>query len=199
MPAPHGTFVPLISPSWVQDVPGWRAQLVCQAWTSPAQGTPQAPGLGEGTIVFVPDCSHCLLCEKEPWPQAPATLGGVEQESPGYGSARSVVWLVPKCYLQAVRWASCNMYTPSVFPLSPLLLLSLPHPPSFHRASTFFPFDSFEPLLALRPCPRGPPSGNPPDRAAHSSLSSPPGTLKSSTAHPHHPGVLLGQVKHCAL
>lgn len=86
-------------------------------------------------------------------PMAPATLGRVGQEGPGYGIVRCEAWLAPKCYLQAVSWTPCIRIPLSTFTLRPLLLLFLSHPPSLHRASAIFPSNTIESLLALRPCP----------------------------------------------
>ena len=47
VPAPWEDLCPFNRSFLVQDVPGQRAQPGCQAWASPAQGTPHALGLGE--------------------------------------------------------------------------------------------------------------------------------------------------------
>lgn len=47
VPAPWEDLCPFNRSFLVQDVPGQRAQPGCQAWASPAQGTPHALGLRE--------------------------------------------------------------------------------------------------------------------------------------------------------
>lgn len=73
VPAPYGDLCPFNRSSQVQDVPGRRAQLQCQAWASPAQGTPRVLGWGWGGHLGL-GCRHWLPCGPQS-PQAEQVVG----------------------------------------------------------------------------------------------------------------------------
>jgi len=91
VPAPHGTFVPLISP------PGYRtSQGGGRSWCArPGQALPRAlPRLhdwGKVPLSLSQITAIAFLWER---PMVPATLGRVGQEGPGYGIVRCEAWLL---------------------------------------------------------------------------------------------------------
>lgn len=145
MPAPHGTFVPLISP------PGYRtSQGGGRSWCArPGQALPRAlPRLHDWGKVPLSLSQSAAIAFSVGKTYGPSHLGRVEQEGPGYGTARCLFLNVTyRQHPGPHAYQHPHLFSVSV-PCS-FCLCPSPHHSTEHVPSS----NSFEPLLALRPCP----------------------------------------------